>query len=144
MTQKTIYNSDGMIVRLVTLTGDPVDDAFIEVIPAGGGSVDGHYDMDTVYFVAGVPTPRPTLDVDPEYEIAADGVETVEFDVVDGTSVIVVNLAERDAEGSSSCVVDEADGDDLYIFSTKRRGNFELSVYPPDPYQSATVLVRAV
>jgi len=146
MTQKTIYDAAGMIVRVVVLTGDPVDDAIIENIPVGGGSVVGEYDSDVTYFVAGVATPRPTLVVDPEYEIDADGVDSVSFDVPDGTTVSVISLEERrrSTDGTTSCVTDIADADDLYVFRAKRRGDWELSVYPPAPYQYATVLVRAI
>lgn len=48
------------------------------------------------------------------------------------------------ADGTSSAVVDVAVGDDTYIFTTTRRGDWELRVYPPDPYAFAKVKVGAI
>jgi hypothetical protein len=60
-------------------------------------------------------------------------------------AVLLTPHIEDDRAALTTLVFDRliADADDVYTFSTKRRGEWELSLDPPDPYQSATVFVRA-
>ncbi len=130
MTIKTIYDSAGMIVRVVTLTGDPVEDALIEIIPVGGASVVGDYDSNTVYFVAGVATARPAVVVDPAYEIVADGEDSFWFEVPDDTLIST-------SEGSFVATA----ADQLVSVSSWLVGTERILVVPPLPYQKTSIQV---
>lgn len=133
MTQKTVYDVDGMIVRVVTLTGDPVQDAIIGDIPAGGGSVDGDYDFETVCFVSGVPTARPAIVVDPAYEIVADGEDSFWFEVPDETHIST-------SEGYFEATVADA----LVSVSSRLIGPQRILVVPPLPYQQTAIVVSVL
>lgn len=133
MTVKTIYDSAGMIVRVVTLTGDPVEDAIIEDVPVGGASVEGDYDSNTVYFVASVATARPAVDVDLEYEIVADGEDSFWFEVPDETRI-------HTPEGQ----FDATAADDLVSISSRLVGTFRILIVPPLPYQKTAIQVSVI
>lgn len=132
----SIYDASGEIIQVYELA--PGDVPTVSDYPAGGGYLAGSYDPE-LWHVTGVgstptATLRASLNVEAEYVIQADGVDSVIIPIPAGTVV-------TDEETGSQYTA--AAAENLTIRSTNRSGVFEFTIEPPSPYLSKTIVVTA-
>ncbi len=125
------YNTSGRIVRHGVCTEDALglqemDDSLVLIDPAQAAP-----DLDSEFYVrAGQLAKKAELACEAEYIIAADGAETVTFDLPPGTT-ITFQGQNHDAEASFGFVSDQP-------------GDFEFFIWPPASYRDKKVTIHAV
>ena len=134
----SIYDDEGFIVINHSLddTADPPEDPsdadVVDMIPAGGGYVDGFWDSSLYYIVSGTPTERPAFNIDGLFNINADGTDSVTITCPSGTVVTDHTAQTEDTTGA----------EDLVIKATIA-GEFTFTISPPFPYLPVDIRVRS-
>lgn len=139
MTIAIFYDSDGRITYSGDLDEMTADDITEQLLTAVDYIESDDYPNDETQWVdTGALADRPAIDVDAQWVIAADGVDSVWFEAPADTRV-VVNIIDQDrslAEGDMS-------DDGLFVFRSLIKGDFIITAIAPFPYQLTQVFVTA-